>query len=65
MNFRILHSTMDHPVTTIFSHFDAMPQCDRHKTTAYTMLSIASRSKNELASFLWTLCIYGYQLMPA
>ena len=30
-----------------FSRFDAIPECDRHTTTAYTALSIASRGKNE------------------
>jgi len=35
-----------------FSHFDTIPECDRHThrhtTTAYTALSIASRGKNAL-----------------
>jgi len=35
----------------MFSRFDTIPECDRqthrHTTTAYTALSIASRSKND------------------
>jgi len=43
-----------------FSHFDTIPQCDRpththtdrHTTTAYTALSVASRGKNVQDAFV-------------
>jgi len=41
-----------------FSRFDTIPECDRHTdrhtTTAYTALSIASRGKNDEQRRLWS-----------
>jgi len=45
-----LESQTYHVALFAFSHFDTIPECDRHTdrhiTTAYTALSIASRGKN-------------------
>jgi len=45
-----------------FSRFDTIPECDRqthrHRTTAYTALSIASRGKNEIWHRLGATCFH-------